>query len=354
MLKFFKPKVWIIAAGLAVGILSAFLVSWGDPIGTGISPTCFIRDTAGAIGLHQHLGYQAIRPEIIGLVLGSFIAAYSFREFRARGGSSTMVRFFLGALIMVGALTFLGCPVRATLRLAAGDLNGLTGLAGVAAGTFVGVLFMKRGFNLSRATNYVSPYAGWIVPAGMVGLLLLAIFKPSFILSSPAGSWGWEQAALPLSLGAGLIVGFLAQRSRMCFMGAWRDIYLVRSGYLMTGLVTAFIGAVVFNIILGQFKLGFWSTPEAVIDNHLWNFLSMALVGLAAALLGACPMRQLILSGEGDTDAGATVLGLFAGAALSRNFNLSSCGGDLAEWAPLAVSVGLVFCLAVGFFMREK
>ena len=354
MLKFFKPKVWIISAGLALGILSAFLVNWGDPLGTGIAPTCFIRDTAGALGLHSHLGFQYIRPEIIGLILGSFIAAYGFREFKARGGSSTLVRFLLGALIMVGALTFLGCPVRATLRLASGDLNGLTGLAGIAAGTFVGVLFFKRGFNLSRVSSFSSPYAGWIIPVGMVGLLLLAIFKPSFILSSPPDSWGWEHAALPLSLGAGLIVGALAQRSRMCFMGAWRDIYLVRSGYLMSGLVAALLGAMVFNIILGQFNLGFWGEAEGVINNHLWNFLSMALVGLAAALLGGCPLRQLILSGEGDTDAGATVLGLFAGAALVRNFNVSSCGGDLATWAPLSVSLGLVFCLAIGFFMREK
>ena len=108
MLKFFKPKVWIITAGLAVGILSAWLVHWGDPTNTGISPTCFIRDTAGALGLHNFTGFQYIRPEIIGLVLGSFVAAYAFREFKARGGSSTIVRFLLGGLIMVGALVFLG------------------------------------------------------------------------------------------------------------------------------------------------------------------------------------------------------------------------------------------------------
>ena len=216
---------------------------------------------------------------------------------------------------------------------------------------------MKRGFNLSRATNYVSPYAGWIMPIGMVGLLALVILNPSFLKASPPNSWGWEHAWLPLSLGAGLLVGVLAQRSRMCFMGAWRDIYLVKSGYLMTGVIAAFIGVLVFNIILGQFSVGFDRPGELVVtgwSNQTWNFLSMALVGLAATLLGACPLRQLILSGEGDTDAGATVLGMFAGAAIVRNFNVSSCGGGLAAWAPVTVSVGLLFCLAIGFFMREK
>jgi len=248
--------------------------------------------------------------------------------------------------------------------LGGGDWNALFGIAGVAAGTYVGVLFMRRGFNLSRSTDFLSPYAGWIVPIGMVGLLALVIFNPSFLPTNPPGTWGWEAAAWPLALGAGLIVGALAQRSRMCFMGAWRDIYLVKSGYLMSGVIAAFVGVLVFNVILGQFHPGFAQTGELVVTGWsgpiyeyppLWNFLSMVLVGLAAALLGACPLRQLVLSGEGDTDAGATVLGMFAGAALVRNFNVTSCGGTgLADWSWLTVSVGILFCLAIGFFMREK
>ena len=70
-------------------------------------------------------------------VLDSFIAAYTFGEFRARGGSSPLVRFLLGALVMIGPLLFLGCPIRATFRLAGGDLNGVTGLTGLAIGTFI-------------------------------------------------------------------------------------------------------------------------------------------------------------------------------------------------------------------------
>jgi YedE family putative selenium metabolism protein len=108
ILDFLRKKAWIIASGLALGIGAAWLVYWGNPANAGIAPTCFIRDTAGALGLHEHLGFQYIRPELIGLVLGSFMAAYGFREFKARGGSSTIVRFLLGGLIMVGALTFLG------------------------------------------------------------------------------------------------------------------------------------------------------------------------------------------------------------------------------------------------------
>ena len=94
--------------------------------------------------------------------------------------------------------------------------------------------------------------------------------------------------------------------------------------------------------------------PQVVPADHLWNFLGMTLVGLGATLLGGCPLRQLILTGEGNTDSGITVLGLFAGAAFSQNFLLASSPAGTGTWGPLAVIIGLVFCVAVGFLMREK
>ncbi len=65
----------------------------------------------------------------------------------------------------------------------------------------------------------------------------------------------------------------------MCFVGAWRDIFLIRDGYLMSAVVACFLGTLVFNLILGQFHLGFDGQPAAH-SSHLWNFLGMAfLVG---------------------------------------------------------------------------
>ncbi|MFC1847324.1 YedE family putative selenium transporter [Chloroflexota bacterium] len=351
MRRFFAPKTLIIFTGLVIGILAALLVKWGNPPNMGICVACFIRDIAGGLGLHRAAVVQYIRPEILGFALGSFVAAYAFSEFRARGGSSPLVRFLLGALVMIGALVFLGCPIRAILRLAGGDFNGITGLAGVAAGALAGIFFLKRGYNLGRAIKMPTA-AGWIVPLAMVGLLLLAIFQPGFILSSENGP-GSMHAALGISLGAGLLLGVLAQRSRMCFVGAWRDIFLIRDSYLMSAVVACFLGALVFNLILGQFHLGFEGQPAAH-SNHLWNFLSMALVGLAATLSGGCPLRQLVLSGEGDTDAGITLLGLFAGAAFAHNFGLASSSVGPSDFGSIAVILGLVITICLGLLMRAR
>lgn len=356
MKRLLTPRIRIIIAGLVFGVLAALMTNWGNPPNMGICVACFLRDVAGALGLHRASVVQYLRPEIIGFLLGAFITAYAFGEFRSRGGASPLVRFFLGALVMIGALVFLGCPIRMMLRIAGGDLNGIVALAGLIAGVLVGILFLKRGFNLGRATK-MHPLVGWMMPALMLGLLLLAVFKPGFIFASETGP-GAMYAPLAVSLIIGLVVGFLAQRTRMCFVGAWRDVFLVKDFYLLSGVIAFFIAALVTNYIAGNFGAsgiyhwGFASQPVAH-DNHLWNFLGMGLLGLAATLIGGCPLRNLILAGEGDTDAGVTVLGFLAGAAVAHNFLLASSPNGTGAWGPLAVIIGLVFCVIVGLVMRE-
>jgi YedE family putative selenium metabolism protein len=110
-LKYIFATRWgIIGVGAFIGIFAPLLQKWGNPGNMGICVACFERDIAGAIGLHRAALLQYMRPEIIGFVLGSLIAAYLFKEFRPRVGSALIVRFLLGAFAMIGALVFLGCP----------------------------------------------------------------------------------------------------------------------------------------------------------------------------------------------------------------------------------------------------
>ena len=346
-----SKRALIVAAGLIIGILAAYMTRWGNPANMGICVACFLRDVAGGLGLHRADVVQYLRPEIIGFVLGAFVSAFAFREFRARGGSSPLVRFMLGGFVMIGALVFLGCPVRALLRLAGGDLNGITALGGIVVGAAIGVYFLRKGFNLGRA-NRVHAASGWIMPLAMLGILLLVIVKPGFVFFSEKGP-GSLHIPIATAVVVGLAVGLLAQRTRMCFVGGWRDLMMVRDTYLFGGIAAFLVGAFIANAALGNIDWGFVGQPVAH-DDHLWNFLGMLLVGLAATLLGGCPLRQLILSGEGDTDAGMTVLGLLAGAAFAHNFLLASSPSGTGTWGPVAVITGLAFCLAVGFLMRDR
>lgn len=355
---FFSSQWGIISVGAIIGILAPLLQKLGNPGNMGICVACFERDIAGAVGLHRAGVVQYMRPEIIGFVLGSLAAAYAFKEFKPRCGSAPIVRFVLGIFAMVGALVFLGCPWRAMLRLAGGDLNAVTGLLGLASGIWIGVMFLKNGYNLGRS-QATHAGAGWMLPLIMLGFLALMLIYPQVAGEEKSGVLfyslkgpGLMHASLIVSLVVGLAIGFLAQRSRFCTMGALRDLILFGQTHLLSGFLALVVFALATNLALGQFKLGFAGQPVAHTA-HVWNFLGMTLAGLAFALAGGCPGRQLFLAGEGDSDAGVFVMGMIVGAGFAHNFGLASSPKGVGPHGIAAVIVGFAVCLFIGFAMKK-
>lgn len=358
-----KKEYGLIAlVGIIIGSLAVYLMKAGNPPNMGFCIACFERDIAGAIGLHMAKAVQYIRPEIIGIVLGALVAAFAFGEFKPVSGSAPAIRFVLGIFAMIGALVFLGCPLRMTIRLGAGDLNALVGLLGFVAGIWVGTLFLKRDFDLGK----VEPSRGveaYILPGVMVVLLLLLIFKPVVnlevggpvfftkaepgVVPPPPGAL---RAPIVISLIAGLIVGFIAQRSRFCTVGGFRDLILFRETYLFIGWVALLIAIFIGNLIVGNFNLGFEKQPIAH-TMQVWNFLGLFLVGLIGVLVGGCPFRQLILAAQGNGDSALFVLGMIVGAGISHTW-LFAANPKLipavSNYGQIAVVFGLIFAIIVG------
>ena len=354
----FATTVGIMAVGAVIGVVAAFLQKAGNPANMAICVACFGRDIAGAIGLHRAAVVQYMRPEIIGFVLGSFAAALAFREFKPSGGSAPLTRFFLGMIAMIGALVFLGCPWRVILRLAGGDGNALFGLLGLFTGVWIGTLFFKSGFNLGRS-HAQSTGTGLLMPLLMLGLLALRLIFPPVAGEAQSGVlWysikgpGAAYAPLLLSLAAGLGIGFLAQRSRFCTMGAIRDVLLFRQWYLMFGFLALLVAALGTNVLLGQFKPGFEGQPVAH-TMWFWNFAGMLMAGLAFALAGGCPGRQLFMSGEGNGDAGVFVLGSLVGAGVAHNFGLASSPQGIGPHGVAGVVIGMAVLVFIGFTNRK-
>jgi len=347
-----RERIQIVIAGLIIGVIASLLVFFGNPSNMGFCIACFLRDTAGGMGLHRAAAVQYIRPEIIGLVLGSFGVALVKKEFSAKGGSAPVTRFVLGFFVMVGCLMFLGCPFRMILRLAGGDLNALLGLLGFALGILAGVFFLKRGYSLKR-TYTQTKLDGVIFPVIQVVVFILLVAAPAFIFFTEAGGGpGAKHAAVAISLIAGLIVGALAQRTRLCMVGGIRDVVLFREPKLLMGFGAILVSALVCNLILNGvgeatfFHLGFKGQPIAHTDG-LWNCLGMLLVGFGCVLLGGCPLRQLVMSGEGNSDSAVTVLGLIVGAAFCHNFGLASSADGPTAAGKIAVLLGIAVVLVI-------
>lgn len=334
------------AAGVVIGLIAAALVFFGNPANMGFCIACFLRDTSGALGLHSAAAVQYIRPEIIGLVLGSCVLALINKEFKPRGGSAPVTRFILGVFVMIGCLMFLGCPFRMILRLAGGDLNAVFGFVGFALGILAGVFFLKKGYTLKR--SYKMPaLEGELYPALQIVFLVLLVLAPAFIhFTEPDGGPGAKHAAIVISLAAGLIVGALAQKTRLCMVGGIRDAVLFGEWKLLLGFIAILVSALLGNLILGAvtgtpyFNPGFAGQAVAHTDG-LWNALGMALAGFGCVLLGGCPLRQLVLAGEGNTDSAVAVFGLMVGAAFAHNFGLASSAEGPTANGKLAVIIGI-------------
>ena len=350
-------------AGVICGLVAACLAYFGNPANMAFCIACFIRDTAGTLGMHSTETVQYARPEIIGLVLGSFIISVATKEYRSMAGSSPMVRFVLGMILAIGSLVFLGCPLRMIIRMSAGDLNAWVALIGFVLGVGTGVIALKKGFSLGRA-HAANRMNGYVLPVLMAGILVLAL-ATTLLKSSESGP-GSMHAPIALALIGGLIFGAVAQKSRMCFAGSIRDVILMRNFDLLTIIGGFFVVMLIFNIATGRFTVAF-DTPGVIAHSeHLWNILGMYAVGFAAVLAGGCPLRQLILAGQGSSDSAVTVLGMFAGAALSHNFGLAASGtalnaetqeiveGSVPVYGKAAVIICIVVCFAIAFLNKRK
>ena len=330
-------KTWKLAlSGVVIGLLVMLLAMSGNPANMAICVACFIRDAAGALKLHTAAPVQYFRPEIVGFVCGSFLISMATKEYRSTAGSAPMVRFLLGAVMMIGALVFLGCPLRMVLRMSAGDLNAYVALIGFAGGVATGSCFLKKGFSLGRAYETKS-LSGAVLPVLLAALLVIGVATGAYAASTEGP--GSKHAPLLLALVVALVIGALAQKSRMCFAGSIRDVILMKNFDLLSIIATLFAVMTIYNIATGNFHLSFSGQPIAH-SQHLWNILGMYVVGFAAVLAGGCPLRQLILAGQGSSDSAITFLGMLLGAAFAHNFNLVGSAAKAATATDAAVPGG--------------
>jgi len=342
-----SEKLKLPLVGVVVAVISIALVRLGNPPNMGFCIACFLRDTAGALGLHGAAPVQYLRPEIIGIILGAFMAAIIKREFAPKGGSAPVTRFVLGFSMMIGALIFLGCPLRMALRIAGGDLNAVVGLLGFIAGILVGIFFLNRGYSLKR-TGDVSKTDGFLLPAAAVIILVVLLAFPSVLIFSKEGP-GSLHAPIWAALAAGLVLGAVGFVSRLCFTAPFKDPVLFKNFAMLGSFIALIIVAAIGNLIFGSFKLGFEGQPIAHSDG-LWNFLGLALVGLCAVLLGGCPFKQLAQAGSGNSDSIITVFGMLGGVAFAHNLKMASSAAGPSANGKIGFAIALVIVIFIAIY----
>jgi YedE family putative selenium metabolism protein len=171
-------------------------------------------------------------------------------------------------------------------------------------------------------------------------LFFLLILKPEFLTLSRQ-----RHAPLLLSVGIGVLVGVLAQRSKLCFVSGIRNVFLINDLTILAGFVFFILGAGGVNLLLGQSHFGVHMIGSSDI---LWSFLGLALVGMGCTMLGGCPFRQLVLASQGNTDSVLSLAGLAVGAALSYNLDFAFVGESVEMPGKIAVVGGILLLLVFG------
>jgi len=122
-------------------------------------------------------------------------------------------------------------------------------------------------------------------------------------------------AAATLIIGG--VLGYLGQRSRLCFIGGIRDFILVRDRYLLKGLiafgVTSWLAFPIIGLVSGG-RPGPFAAPDIV--TLLLTIAGGFGVGFISTLADGCPFRQHVLAAQGVRSSFAYLGGFFAGAAI--------------------------------------
>ena len=338
------------ALALAVGIGSAVLVALGNPGNMGVCGACFLRDISGSIGLSGG-GPAIFRPEIAGVALGALAFTLASGRFVARSGSHAAARFLLGALMGIAALVFLGCPFRLLQRLGGGDLNAWVALPGFVLGVGLGLLLERRGYSVGKTAPAPAP-VGLLGPLVFAGLLVA--FLVGGMLRGPGPGSDAKPAHAPwqAALGIALVAGVLLSATGFCAVSAARQVFTRPRGMLL-GATALILGYALIAAMTGRFELS-WNAPLSHPD-ALWSFLALVLLGLTGALAGGCPVRQVVMTGEGNGDAFVTVAGIALGGTLAHAWGTVSvattataAAGGTSESGRTAVIVGLVLAGAYG------
>lgn len=118
----------------------------------------------------------------------------------------------------------------------------------------------------------------------------------------------------------GFVIGYLGQRSRLCFVSGYRDFILTGDTALLKGVGGAFLGAlggyILFGLLGGSVP-GFPMLLRTGIPNFTSEWLIMIIGGLGVGIVGVfsggCPYRMHVLAAEGRKSHWFYLLGFYLG-----------------------------------------
>ena len=239
-----------------------------------------------------------------GVVGGALAAALLAGQFRVQTAPAfELLKGLVGGILMgVGAAMAFGCNIggffSATSAL---SLAGLAMMAGLMIGVYIGLrLLILEVTHLDFAASAPASNSG---RSGFLsseknqkrlGILVL--------VSGLAIALSYDGFDYPVRAGFllfGLVIGVVMQRSRFCFVKAFREPFLTGDGEMTKAVILAVIIGVLGFSILKWTDLKDW---DAQVSSAFWmgSLLGGIIFGVGMSISGGCATGCLWRAGEGQ------------------------------------------------------
>ena len=298
---------WV--GGILFGMLSIALFAWEKPWsvadgvrnwGDWLLNSVDITDT---FIIDPHLYSTSVLN--LGIIGGAFAAALLGRQFHVRGAPPwELFKGVIGGCLMgIGASLSFGCNIggffSATSAL---SLSGPMMMLGLLAGAIVGlklliweVSYLELPEWMSRAgrAGSSSPSDTWrrLQPLAGLGVLaagaILALVYDGLDYTTRAGL-----------LGFGLVIGIIMQRTRFCFVRAFREPFMTGHADATKAVAIAVVISTVGFTYLKWSDIKDW---DVFVSDSFWlgSLLGGFIFGVGMSLAGGCASGALWRAGEG-------------------------------------------------------
>lgn len=319
--------VWV--GGIMIGLLNVFLFIFYQPWTTLDGILNWGQWLLGSNGLGlimaEPLPILERSGSVInfGLLFGAFLAALLAGQFGIRIGTvRELVKGLIGGvLIGIGAVLVRGCNIGGFFSgSSALGLQGMTMAVGLTIGAYFGVRYLVwemnstslegKNFGGLKLTAKTQSYMSVVVAGG----LIYAMFKYA---NDPRL---FDRA---LILFFGILLGIISQRSRICFVRAFREPFLTGDASHTKAMLLA-LAISLSGITLVKFVL--WDRVDDFVRPSFWvgSLVGGIIFGYGMVMAGGCGGGTIWRVGEGHVKLWMTLAGYIFTAAYFDNWLASS------------------------------
>lgn len=239
-----------------------------------------------------------------GVVVGAFAAALLARQFRIQMAPPfELLKGLVGGVLMgIGAAMAFGCNIGGFFSsISALSMAGAAMMVGLMIGAYLGLRLLILEVNYIDTSSSYKPATGgrekssaWMKAQPMIGVfVLLAGLGLAFVYD------GFDYSTRGGFLLFGLALGIFMQRSRFCFVRAFREPFLTGDGEMTKAVILAVIISVIGFSILKWTDLREW---DAFVSSGFWfgSLVGGIIFGVGMSLSGGCATGCLWRAGEGQ------------------------------------------------------